>query len=170
MPIHGFYFKRAANIENAESIGMMKDDCVLADNGQVINIYKNRIRITDETVPASYVMVDGLGVGDVGEVVMRDRRVLSQEGMIVVISTIDRMQGRFVKNPDIISRGFIYLKENKEILDEIRKRIRNIVGRMPQYQTVDPDYLKSLIRDQIGQYIFNKTKRRPMILPVIIEI
>ncbi len=170
VPIHGYYFMRAANIENGENVKIPRENSILADNGQVVHIYRSRLRITGETVPAYYVMVDGLGVGDVGEVVMRDRRVLAQEGMIVIISTVDRATGRLIKNPDIISRGFIYLKENKEILDEIRKRIRNIVSRIPQYQTVDPDYVKSLIRDQIGQFLYNKTKRRPMILPVIIEI
>ena len=115
-------------------------------------------------------MVDGLGVGDVGEVVLRDRRVLAQEGMVVIIATMDKQSGKILKNPDIISRGFIYLKENKEILDEIRRRIRGIFGRLPLDQEVDIDYFKGLIRDQIGQFLFNKTKRRPMVLPVVIEI
>ncbi len=115
-------------------------------------------------------MVDGLGVGDVEEVVLRDRRALAQEGMIVIILTIDRDKGRLLKNPDIISRGFIYLKESQELLDEIRKRIRALMQRLPSYREMEPDYLKTLIRDQIGQYLYTKTKRRPMILPVIIEI
>jgi ribonuclease J len=121
-------------------------------------------------VPAHYVMVDGLGVGDVGEVVLRDRKILSQEGMVVIITTIDRKNGKVLKNPDIISRGFIYLKENQEILNEIRKKIRNITGRIPVGDALDADYLKNMIRDQIGQYLYNKTYRRPMVLPVIIEI
>ena len=116
------------------------------------------------------VMVDGLGVGDVEEVVLRDRRALAQEGMIVIIITIDRTKGRLIKSPDIISRGFIYLKENQEVLEEIRKRIRGILTRLPSHQQPEPDYVKTLIKDQIGQFVYNKTKRRPMILPVIIEI
>jgi len=115
-------------------------------------------------------MVDGLGVGDVGEIVLRDRKVLAQEGMVVIIATIDRKTGRVLKNPDIISRGFIYLKENQAILDEIRNKIRNIVNRIPRHQPMDPDYLKTLFRDQVGQFIYNKTNRRPMVLPVVIEI
>ena len=110
------------------------------------------------------------GVGDVEEVVLRDRRNLAQEGMIVVIATIDRTHGRLLKNPDIISRGFIYLKENQEILDEIRNRIRGLLSRLPQDQEVEPEYIKTLIRDQVSQFLYNKTKRRPMVLPVIIEI
>lgn len=161
---------RAANAENAEAVKIPKENTFLVDNGQVIHMTQSRIRVTDENVPAFYIMVDGLGVGDVGEIVMRDRRVLAQEGMVVIISTIDRHSGNFLKNPDIISRGFIYLKENKDLLDEMRKRIRNIIGRVPKTQTVEPDYVKSLIRDQIGQFLYNKTKRRPMVLPVIIEV
>ncbi|KKU85008.1 MAG: hypothetical protein UY12_C0014G0018 [Parcubacteria group bacterium GW2011_GWA2_47_8b] len=119
---------------------------------------------------ASYVMVDGLGVGDVGEIVLRDRRVLAKEGMVVIIITLDRHNGRILKNPDIISRGFIYLKENQTLLEDIRKRIRGIMGRIPGHRDVDADYLKTLLRDQIGQLLYNKTKRRPMVLPVIIEV
>ena len=115
-------------------------------------------------------MVDGLGVGDVEEVVVRDRTVLSQEGMMVLIVTLDRRTGRFLKNPDIISRGFIYLKDNKELVEEVRKKIRGIITRIPRFQSVDSDYLKNMIKDQIGQFVYNKTKRRPMVLPVIIEV
>jgi ribonuclease J len=135
-----------------------------------VEFKKDSVKITDEQVPANYVMVDGLGVGDVGEVVLRDRITLAQEGMVVIIATIDRRTGRFLKNPDIISRGFIYLRENKELVDELRKRIKGIIGRIPRFQQVEADYLKGLIRDQIGQYLFNKTRRRPMVLPVIIEV
>src|SRR5581483_731918 len=115
-------------------------------------------------------MVDGLGVGDVEEVVLRDRRALAQEGMMIIIMTLDRDKGKLLKNPDIISRGFIYLKENQEILDEIRKRIRGLLQRLPANQEIEPDYLKTLIRDQVGQFLYSKTRRRPTILPVVIEI
>ncbi len=171
LPIHGYYFMRMRNAKHAQEVlGLKPEETIMADNGQVVEITKNSVRVTDEEVPASYVMVDGLGVGDVGEVVLRDRLMLAEEGMFVIITTLDRKTGRVLKNPDIISRGFIYLKENQTMLDEIRRKVRGIIGRMPQGQEVDADYLKTLIRDQIGQYLFNKTKRRPMILPVIIEV
>ena len=170
VPVHGYYFMRAANGLSAREVGIPKENIKLMDNGQVAELTKDAFTITKETVPAFYVMVDGLGVGDVEEVVLRDRRALAAEGMIVIIITIDRDKGRLLKNPDIISRGFIYLKENQELLDEIRKRIRGLMTRLPNYREVEPDYLKTLIRDQVGQYLYTKTKRRPMILPVIIEI
>ena len=170
MPVHGYYFMRAANGISAREIGIPKENVVLMDNGQVAELTKTEFVVTKETVPAFYVMVDGLGVGDVEEVVLRDRRALAAEGMIVVIITLDRDKGRLLKNPDIVSRGFIYLKESHEMLDEIRKRIRSLMQRLPSYREIEPDYLKTLLRDQIGQYVYTKTKRRPMILPVIIEI
>lgn len=170
VPIHGYYFMRAANSIAAQEIGVPKENTFLMDNGQVAELTKSTFKVTKETVPAFYVMVDGLGVGDVEEVVLRDRRALAEEGMLVIIMTLDRDKGKLLKNPDIISRGFIYLKENQEMLEEIRKRIRTLLARLPNREKPEPDYLKTLIRDQIGQFLFNKTRRRPMILPVIIEI
>ncbi len=169
-PIHGQYFMRSVLGELAQETGIPKQNIILADNGQVIAFKKGSAEITQETAPAYYIMVDGLGVGDVGEIVMRDRKVLAQEGMVVVIATLDRRTGRFLKNPDIISRGFIYLKENKELVEELRSKIKGIISRIPRFQTVDPDYLKALMRDQIGQFLYNKTNRRPMVLPVVIQV
>jgi ribonuclease J len=171
VPVHGYYYKRFVNAQNAVEIGIPRQNVFLMENGQVAAMNETMFCITKETVPASYVMVDGLGVGDVEEVVLRDRRTLAQEGMVVVILTIDRDKGgRLLKSPDIISRGFIFLKEHQGLLEEMRKRIRSITERLPSHQPIEPDYLKTLIRDQLGQFLYNKTRRRPMILPVIIEI
>lgn len=170
VPVHGHFFKRMANGQNAHEAGISKSNIRLMDNGQVALLTKDTFTITNETVPSFYVMVDGLGVGDVEQVVLRDRLALSAEGMVVIIATIDRDKARLLKNPDIISRGFIYMKENQDVMVEMRKRIKGIFDRIPRHQPIDPDYLKSLIRDQIGQFLYNKTHRRPMILPVIIEI
>jgi ribonuclease J len=170
IPIHGMYFMRAANTQLAKEVGVPLENSFLVDNGQVVEITPGRVRVTDQSVPAYYVMVDGLGVGDVEEVVVRDRVALSQEGMMVAIVTLDRRTGRFLKNPDIISRGFIYLKENKDLVEDVRKKIKGIINRIPRFQSVESDYLKALLKDQIGQFVYNKTKRRPMILPVVIEV
>jgi ribonuclease J len=170
VPVHGYFFMRAANGQTAREAGIPKENVKLMDNGQVAELTKDGFTVTSENVPAYYVMVDGLGVGDVEEVVVRDRRTLAAEGMIVVILTLDRSKGKLLKNPDIISRGFIYLKENQEIIDEMRKRVRGIMERLPSYREIEPDYLKTLIRDQVGQFLYNQTRRRPMILPVLIEI
>jgi ribonuclease J len=170
IPVHGYYFMRAANGISAREVGIPKENVILMDNGQVAEMTPGALKVTRETVPAFYVMVDGIGVGDVEEVVLRDRRALAQEGMMVIILTLDHDKGKLIKNPDVISRGFIYLKENQEMLDEIRKRIRGLIDRLPPGQELESDYLKTLIRDQVGQFIYNKTRRRPMILPVVIEV
>ncbi len=170
MPIHGYYYMRAVNGKNGVEAGVHKDNIRLMDNGQVATLTEDSFVITKEEVPANYIMVDGLDAGDVNEIVLRDRRLLAQEGMVVLIVTIDRKTGKVLKNPDIISRGFVYLKEKQGLLDEIRKKVRLLVGRIPNSQNIDADYLKTLFRDQIGIFLYNKTHRRPMILPVIIEI
>jgi ribonuclease J len=170
VPVHAYYLSRKHVTRLADEAGFPKEKVMLLDNGDVAELVPNEFKVTNEKVPTFYVMVDGLGVGDVEEVVIRDRRVLAQEGMVVIILTIDRANGKVLKNPDIISRGFIYLKDNHEILNDIRKRIRGVLERIPKHQPLDADYLKTLIRNQIGQFLFNRTHRRPMVLPVVIEI
>ncbi len=172
LPIHGQYFRRWRNAQFAqETLGLGPEKTIIADNGIVVEMLPNSIKITGEKVPSHYVTVDGIGVGDVGEIVLRDRRALAAEGMVVLITTIDKKTGKVLKNPDIISRGFIYLKENQELLSEVRRKIRIIVnqivaGGLP----IDTDYTKNVIRDQISQFFFSKTRRHPMILPVVIEL
>ena len=170
VPLHGYYFMRHANAQNAIEVGIPKENVILMDNGQVAEIYPDKFIVTNQTVPSFYVMVDGLGVGDVEEVVLRDRRNLAQEGMIVLIVTIDKHTGKLLKSPDIISRGFIYLRESQPLLEEIRKKLRGLVARLVGQKEIDADYLKTLIREQISQFLYNKTKRRPMVLPVVIEV
>lgn len=170
VPIHGYYFKLKACVRIAHKVGIPQSNTNILDNGQVALLTKDGFEVSKEKVPTDYVMVDGLGVGDVEEVVLRDRLLLAEEGMVVVIATISRENGRLLKTPDIISRGFIYLKENRKLLDDIRGKLKSLLVRIPRHQHPEPDYIKSLIRDQIGQLLYTKTKRRPMILPVLIEI
>ena len=170
VPIHAYYFKLKACAKIAHKAGIPKENAIILDNGQVALLTKDAFTPTKEELPTNYIMVDGLGVGDVEEVVLRDRLLLAEEGMVVVIVTINRQNGVLLKTPDIISRGFIYLKENKELLDQIRMKLKSILTRLPQHQRPEPDYIKMLLRDQIGQLLYTKTKRRPMILPVLIEI
>ncbi|MBU6141868.1 RNase J family beta-CASP ribonuclease [Patescibacteria group bacterium] len=170
IPIHGYFFKRKAAASVAQEMGLTKDRAVLMDNGQVARIDEDKVTVTSQRVPTNYVLVDGLGVGDVQEVVLRDRLLLADEGMVVVIVTIDRRNGRLLKTPDIISRGFIYLKDNQELLHGMRTKLKSLLERIPKSTEPEPDYVKGLIRDQIGQFLYTKTKRRPMVLPVLIEL
>ena len=157
--------------ELAEEMGIRKENILVAENGQVINLTANRIFIDQKRVPSNYVMVDGLGIGDVGEVVLRDRQTLAKDGMFVIIVVVDRQAGKVRGSPDIISRGFVYLRESKELLKETRLRVIRIVNRAAGSRgAVNWSYVKDEIRNKIGEFLFSRTKRRPMVLPVIIEV
>jgi len=141
------------------------------ENGQVVDMTSQRILIERKTVESSYVMVDGLGVGDVGEIVLRDRHTLAQDGMFVIVAIIDRQTGKVRGSPDIISRGFVYLRESKQLLGETRKRVIEIVNKTAgSGGAVNWSYVKDNVRNRIGDFLYTKTQRRPMILPVIIEV
>jgi ribonuclease J len=170
-PVHGQYSMLVANAEIAKTQGISEKNIILIENGKVVKITKNGFTILKETVPANYVMVDGLGIGDVGEIVLRDRKQLAKDGMFVIVAVVDRMTGKVKNSPDIISRGFVYLRESKELLKETRKRVIDLINKKTSSGgAVNFTYLKNEIRNEIGEFLFQKTKRRPMVLPVIIEV
>jgi len=171
IPIHGSYYMLKLHGEIAESVGIAKKNTLIGGNGKVILLNQNSIKLTKEEVPNNYVMVDGLGVGDVGQVVIRDRQAMAEDGMFVVITVVDSKTGRVRGEPDIISRGFVYLRESKELLDQTRKKVKEIVSQSTSPgQKTNWTYVKDNIRDKIGQFLYTKTQRRPMVLPVVIEI
>lgn len=175
MPIEAAHYMLQAHAELAEQVGIPTQKIFVADNGQVIEFVKNNDKIvtgkmTNEKAPTNYIMVDGLGVGDVSNIVLRDRRVMAEDGMIVIIVTIDSNTGDPIGNPDIISRGFIYMKENKELIQKTRMRVKKIVKDHIPKVPVDDDYIKNKIRNDIGQFLFGQIKRRPMVLPVVIKV
>jgi ribonuclease J len=174
MPIEGNHYMLIAHAELAEQVGIPKENIFVADNGQVLELAKvgNEVvsRLLSEKITTDYVMVDGLGVGDVSNIVLRDRRVMSEDGMIVIIATIDSKTGDPIGNPDIISRGFVYMKENKELIEKTRMKVKKLVKEHDPRTPMDDDYLKNKIRNEVGQFLFSQTKRRPMVLPVIIKV
>ncbi len=169
IPHHGHYSMMVSNGELGKAVGIPEENIVIADNGQVIHLTPDQWWFDKKTVPANYVMVDGLGVGDIGNVVLRDRQALAEDGMFTIIAVLDPRTGKMRTSPDIISRGFIYIKEQKDLLMQVRKRVRHIIESEKQ-RPINIQYLKDELRDQIGQFLFQKTERRPMVLPVIIEI
>ncbi|MBU0636971.1 MAG: ribonuclease J [Patescibacteria group bacterium] len=175
MPIEGNHYMLQAHAELAEQVNINKNKIFVADNGQVVEFVKDSQdiivgKLTNEKVPANYIMVDGLGVGDVSNIVLRDRRVMAEDGMIVIITTIDSKTGDPIGNPDIISRGFIYMKENKELIQKTRMKVKKIVKDHVLKTSIDDDYIKNKIRNDIGQFLFSQTKKRPMVLPVVIKV
>jgi ribonuclease J len=171
LPIHGQFSMLVSHGEIAKDCGIGEKNIVIAENGQIVNLNQKRIFIEKEVVSSNYVMVDGLGVGDVGEVVLRDRHALAKDGMFVIVAVVDKQTGKVKGSPDIISRGFVYLRESKDLLKQTRKKVIEIVDKAAGTGgAVNWSYIKDEIRNKIGSFFYTKTQRRPMILPVVIEV
>lgn len=173
IPIHGSHHKLRQHEELALELGMPQDHIVVPDNGMVIEITDggNKIHALKENVTNKVVMMDGLGQNSVEEVVVRDRQLLAQDGMFVIVVIVDAQTGKVRKSPDIISRGFVYLKDSQELLHYARiltkKKIEEATAQM---HPINFDYVKNVVREEVGRYLFQKTHHRPIILPVLIEV
>ena len=171
MPIHGNYYMLKLHGRLAEREGIPKENIIIPENGAVIELTKDSCKMTKERVPSNYVFVDGLGVGDIKEVVLRDRQMMAADGMFVIIAIVDSQTGKLRGSPDIISRGFIYLKESRDLLYEARGRTKKIVEDITQnMHPANFQYVKEELRDKIGQFLYQRTERRPMVIPVVIEV
>lgn len=171
IPVYGNHFMLKEGARIAYGMGYIKDKVFVPDNGSVIKFTKTSAEILKDKVPSNYVFVDGLGVGDVGEIVLRDRQALAQDGMFVIVTIIDSKTGRVKGSPDIISRGFVYLRESKDLLKQTRKKVVEIVEKTGgNGLPINWMYVKDEIRNKIGDFLASKTSRRPMILPVVIEV
>jgi len=168
MPVHGEYrhLKQHANL--AQSLGMPEDNIFLMENGQVLELSQRKAQVTG-TVQSGSILIDGLGVGDVGSIVLRDRKHLSEDGLIVVVVTVSS-DGRIMTNPEVISRGFVYVRESEELMDEIRDLTMEILQKNLGKRKSSYTNIKNNVKDELSSYLYQKTKRKPMILPVIIEI
>lgn len=169
MPIHGEERHLFANKEIAEFMGISPENIFVSSVGRVLEIDKKGARFAGE-VPSGKVLVDGAGVGDIGAVVLRDRRHLSEDGLVVVVATVDFDGKYIVSGPDIVSRGFVYVKEAEELIDEVRRIATDTIERALLGKSRDFNYIKGLIRDDVARFIYRETKRKPMILPVIMDI
>lgn len=168
MPVHGEYrhLKQHANL--AQSLGMQEENIFLMENGQILEISQRKAQISG-TVQSGSILIDGLGIGDVGNVVLKDRKHLSEDGLIVVVITIN-LDGRIMTNPEVISRGFVYVKESEPLMDEIRDLTKEIMVKNLGKKKNNYANIKNNVKDELNSYLYQKTKRKPMILPVIIEI
>ena len=169
IPIHGEYANLWQHAELAEELGVKSSNIIIPEIGQVIEMSQDSLAITG-VVPTGGVLVDGLGIGDVGNVVLRDRKHLSQDGLIIVVMAIDRDNGTLVSGPDLISRGFVYVRENEDIIESSRELARRIIADYGCIDGSEWQNLKNRIKDELHRYIFEKIKRNPMILPIIMEI
>ena len=169
IPVHGEYRQLMAHSETAKMMGVEPQNIFMSTNGRIIEINEKEAKQTG-TVPCGKILVDGYGVGDVGNVVLRDRQHLSQDGLIVIVMTMDSSSGEIVAGPDVISRGFVYVKESENLMDEVKKFIREEVQILESKGIRDWSTIKSTLKDHIRDYIFQKTKRNPMILPIIMSL
>jgi len=169
IPIHGEVHHLAGHAEIAQSLGIPDENIFVIDNGQTIEFGKETARLGNK-VPAGIILVDGLGVGDVQNIVLRDRQVMSTDGIFVVIVTVDKKTGKLLSSPDIISRGFIYMRESEKLVQSARMEVRRIVERSAKDGSPNWNNVKTILRDELGKFLYKETKRRPMVVPVTIEI
>ena len=175
IPSQGYYYMLKAAEEIALDLGVPKEKIIISQNGRVIEVNPERVFLTNEFVPANPIYVDGLGVGDVHEVVLRDRQNLAKDGMFVVVATIDSATGTLKTSPDIISRGFVYLRESKELLQEVRNLVKRVVERNIRFlgdesPLIQEEQIRYNLKEEISAFLFKKTKRRPLVLPVVVKV
>ena len=169
LPVHGEYRQLMAHRDTAIEMGIPKDNIFITGNGRVLELNENEAKYTG-TVPSGRVMVDGLGVGDVGSIVLRDRQHLSQDGLIVIVMTMDNQTGEIVAGPDVISRGFVYVRESENLMDDVKSFIREEIRDLENKHIRDWSTIKSTLKDDVRDFVFDRTKRNPMILPIIMEM
>ncbi len=169
IPVHGEQKHIMKHAQLAESVGISSKNIVIADNGRVVEMTDKEIKISG-TVPAGRVFVDGYGVGDVGSVVLRDRKHLAQDGLIVVVATIDGYNGEILSGPDVVSRGFVYVRESEELIDDAKRLAQTILEDCAYNNVREWSVIKTKIRDEVSHLMYERTKRSPMILPVIMEL
>lgn len=169
LPVHGEFRQLKAHAETAEEMGIDKDNIFMLTNGRILEINQEEAKFTT-SVQSGRVLVDGLGVGDVGNIVLRDRQHLSQDGLIIIVMTMDSATGEIVAGPDVISRGFVYVRESENLMENVKAVIRNEIEKCERNHITDWSTIKSNLRDNLKDYIAQKTKRNPMILPIIMEV
>ena len=169
IPVHGEYRQLRAHAETAQMMGIPAKNIVMMENGKVLEVDENEIKFNG-MVPNGRVLVDGLGVGDVGNIVLRDRQHLSQDGLIVIVLTMDSSTGEVVAGPDVISRGFVYVRESENLMDDVKNVVRHEIRKCEEKGIRDWSTIKSTVRENLRDYIFSKTKRNPMIIPIIMEV
>lgn len=169
IPVHGEYKHLMKHRDTALSVGIPESNIIIADIGNVIETDGVDMKITGQ-VPAGKVLVDGLGVGDVGAIVLRDRKHLAQDGLIIAVATIDRASGDILAGPDVVSRGFVYVRESEELMTEAQKLLTETLQDCLDRNMKDWNTIKGRMKDNLSDFIFTKTKRSPMILPIIMEL
>ncbi len=169
IPVHGEIHHLFAHAKIAEELGMPRENILVGENGTVFEFNRNSGKIAGR-IDSGVVMIDGLGVGDVGNIVLKDRRQLSQDGMVVIVVTMSRETGKVLSGPDIVSRGFVYVRESEELMVQARSRVMRAMKACEEEEIYDWTTIKMTLKDALADYLFEQTRRRPMILPIIVEV
>ena len=169
LPVHGEYKQLKKHALTAASLGIPTSNILIAENGSNVILSQDEIKL-GEPVTAGAVMVDGLGVGDVGNVVLRDRKHLSEDGLVIIVATVDSKTGKVLAGPDLVSRGFVYVRENESLMDGAQSIVENALDRCVDEHVRDWNSVKTRVREALSSYIYRRTKRSPMILPILMEV
>jgi ribonuclease J len=169
MPVHGEYRHLMKHARLAESLGMDRKNIVIAENGAIVELTRDKICMNGK-ITSGNVLIDGLGVGDVGNIVLRDRRQLSQDGIMIVVVGVDNATNEIISGPDIVSRGFVYVREAEDLMGEARDKVQAALDKCEETNKTEWSTLKTAVRDSLGRFLYEKTRRRPMIIPIIMEV
>ena len=169
IPVHGEYRHLKANAQIAKDLGIPKENIFIMQSGDVMEISQDEAKVVDK-VHTGAILVDGLGVGDVGNIVLRDRQHLAEDGIMIVVLTLERGTNRLLAGPDIVSRGFVYVRESEELMDEARQVVEEALDKCLQGKHVDWNRIKVSVRDTVSDFIWKKTKRKPMVIPIIMDV
>lgn len=170
IPIHGEFRFLVLHAKLAAEMGVEPKNTIVAEDGDIVEFKNQMAKLYQKRVPHGYVLVDGLGIGDVGNIVLRDRQAMAKDGIFVVILTVDKSTGKIVTSPDIISRGFVYMRAAEDLIFKARQEVKNMFTRHNQKYPMNWEFIKRALRDEMSEFLYNQTQRRPMVIPVIIEI
>lgn len=168
IPVHGEYRHLKAQAQIAESLGISKDNIFILESGNVLELDMDSAKVTGK-VQTGAILVDGLGVGDVGNIVLRDRQHLAEDGIMIVVMTLERHSNVVLAGPDIVSRGFVYVRESEDLMGDARKVVEEALDNCLEHRVSDWSKIKNEVKDALGDFLWKRTKRRPMILPIIME-
>lgn len=169
IPIHGEFRMLYQHRLLAESVGIPKENVFIIRNGETIQIEQGKA-LLGPIIPSGNSLVDGLGIGDIGNIVLRDRKQLSSDGMLIIVTTLSKTEGHMIVEPEVISRGFVFVRDSEELMSQILLRVKSVMDKLTDSEISQWNLIKQMLKDQIGKFIYSQTKRRPMILPIIIEV